>query len=350
LGERNRKFILELTLYITKGTYMKDFLKRHKLLTRAIKSIVFLAILGVLGAVVLTSYISSKSTRIGTLDRNSTGGVSSSIQAGIPVFIEICRPVCAQQLPEVEAAAQELEGRVTFFQLDPESEPELMATLSEIIGQPIATYPAHIVLAKESRAVSGMKTSRQLVDFIVQAAGLQASPAAATAQPGAVSTAPAVTYTNITVANEQTFESVLAGVTTPVYIFLCEGHECEIQAEALDAVAGRYAGRIKFIQVNWYENPNVTLSLARAAQMPIAFPIHVLLSPDGAILNYAAVLLQDAQIEQFISDGLARGAAMSAGNNGANPSTPSSTRTPLPVTVTVAPVAATPAATASGAR
>ena len=351
LEERNRKFISELTLYITKGTSMRDFLNRHKLLTRVIKSIVFLAILGVLGTFVLTSYITSKSTRISTLDRNSTGAVSASIQAEIPVFIEICRPVCAQQLPEVEAAAEELEGRVAFFQLDPESEPQLMATLSEIIGQPIAGYPAHIVLAKTPRAISGLKTSRQLVDFIVQTAGLQTAPAA-TAQPGSVSTpsAPVVTYTNITVVNEQTIESALTGVTTPIYIFLCEGHECELQAEALDAVAGRYVGKIKFIQINWYENPNITLSLVRAAQMPIAFPIHVLVSPDGSILNYAAVLLQDAQIEKFISDGLSRGAATSTGGSGANPTTPSSTRTPLPSNITATPVSANPAATTSGAR
>lgn len=325
---------------------MRDFLKRHKLVTRVIKSIVFLAILGVLGTLVVTSYITSKSTRIGTLDRNSAGAVGAAIQSGTPVFIEICKPVCAQQLPEVEAAAQELEGQVMFVQLDPEAEPELLATLAQVVGQPIATYPAHIVLAKTPRAVSGLKTSKQLVDFIVQAAGLQAS-TSSTAQPGASTpSAQAVTYKNITVVDEQSLQSALTGVTTPVYIFLCDGHECELQAEALDAVAGRYVGKIKFIQINWYENSQITLSLVRAAQMPLAFPIHVLISPDGNILNYAAVLLQDTQIEKFISDGLARGASM---GGGASPATPSSTGTPLPATATATPVASTPAASTPAA-
>lgn len=315
---------------------MSDFLKRHKLLTNVIKSIVFLSLLAALGAVAVTSYFNTQSARIATLDSNSTAGVSKAIQAGIPVFIEACRPLCTEQLPEVEAAALELAGRVEFFQIDPEAQPELMGQLSQIVGQPILSYPAHILLAENPAVLTGAKTARQLVDFIVQSANLQPPSQATNVPSTSNSTAsPAVTYQNITVVNEQNLQQEMAGVTLPVYVFLCEGHECEIQAEALDAVAGRFAGRLKFIQINWYENPNITVRLVRGAQMPLAFPIHVILSPDGAILNYAVSVLQEDQIEGFISDAMANAAAMAAGGGINAPATvtpAAATSTPLPVT------------------
>ena len=124
---------------------------------------------------------------------------------------------------------------------------------------------------------------------------------------------PAVTYKNITVVNEQTIQDELANVKTPIYILLCDGHECDVQGATLDTVAGRYVGKIKFIQIDWYENQSITLSLVKGAQMPLAFPIHVIVSADGNILNYAAVVLQDAQIEKFISDALANGATAPGG-------------------------------------
>ncbi|MBX9948690.1 MAG: hypothetical protein K2Y39_05990, partial [Candidatus Obscuribacterales bacterium] len=190
---------------------MKDFLKRHKLLTLVIKSIVFLALLGVLCTYAVTSYLASKSTSIATLDRNSASAASASIQSEIPVFIEICRPVCAQQLPAVEAAAREFAGRVVFYQLDPESEPDLTASVLQIVGQSVNSFPAHIVIAKAPRATTGMKTGSQLVDFISQATGLQAAPSS-TALSGATATpsAPSVTYQNITVVDEQSIRTELA--------------------------------------------------------------------------------------------------------------------------------------------
>lgn len=300
---------------------MRDFLKRHRLVALTIKTIVFLGLLAAIGTFVLGSYFDSESNRIPALDPNSAATVSQALSAGTPVFIEACRPVCELQLPEVEAAAQELEGRVLFFQIDPEAQPDLMAALENILQQPIATFPAHIVLAAQPALQTGPRSAAQLVDFILQAAQLQDDGAA----PAVNSTAqPTINYQNISVVNEQTIEQELAGVTIPVYVFLCEGHECEIQAQALDTVAGRYAGRVKFIQINWFENPNITVGLVRGAQMPLAFPIHVILSPEGTILNYASMVLQEAQLEAFITDAL----SMASGNS---PSTPTSVPTATPV-------------------
>lgn len=327
---------------------MGDFFKRHKLVTKIVKSVVFLALLGLLGAYGLTSYLGSHSTGIATLDRNNTAGVSQAIEANIPVFIEACRPMCAEQLPEVEAAAAQLEGQVVFFQIDPEAEPELMATLAQILGRPITAFPAHIVLAETPAVSTGAKTAAQLVAFITQATGLQSTTANNSAgadqsggQPEQSATqVPAYTYQHVTVVTQDTIEQELNGVTIPVYILLCDGHECELQAEALDAVAGRYAGQVKFIQINWYDNPQITLALVRGAQMPLAFPIHVILSPDGSILNYASFVLQEAQIEAFISDAMANAqATTAAGASNAtvtpaasqpNAAIPSPTRTPVP--------------------
>ncbi len=325
---------------------MSDFLKRHKRLTLVIKSIVFLGLLAALGAFALNSYVSSQFTRVATLDGNSTGAVQSAIEAGTPVFIEACRPMCAAQLPEVEAAAAELDGRVVFFQIDPETQPELMATLSQIVGQPILTYPAHIVLAESPRLLTGAKTSAQLVDFIVQAAGLQQAPAPDATNSTSV---PPIAYQNITAVTAQNIEQELAGVTTPVYILFCDGRECEIQGQLLDAVAGRFAGRIKFIQMSWFDNFEIVANIASTVQMPLAFPLHVVLSPEGGILNYAPMLLPEAQIEAFIGEALANSAAMTAAATGAQQPTvtPAPTRTSN-VVPTSTPVR--PDSTAGGAR
>ncbi len=311
---------------------MRDFLKRHRLVTLTIKTIVFLGLLAAIGTFALSSYFDSQSNRIQALDPNSAATVSQALSAGTPVFIEACRPVCELQLPEVEAAQQELEGRVLFFQIDPEAQPDLMAALENILQQPIATYPAHIVLAAQPAMQTGPLSAAQLVDFIAQAAQLQdensgESTSNSTAQP-------TINYQNITVVNEQNIEQELAGVTIPVYVFLCDGHECEIQAQALDTVAGRYAGRVKFIQINWFENPNITVGLVRGAQMPLAFPIHVILSPEGTILNYASMVLQEAQLEAFIGDALSMA-------SGTAPSVPTSVPTATP---------ARPDSTTGGAR
>lgn len=325
---------------------MSDFLKRHQRLTLVIKSIVFLGLLAALGVFVLNSYTSSQFTRVATLDINSTAAVQSAMEAGTPVFIEACRPMCAAQLPEVEAAAAELEGRVVFFQIDPESQPELMATLSQIVGQPIITYPAHIVLAESPRLLTGAKTSAQLVDFIIQAAGLEQAPAPDEANSTSV---PVITYQNIAVVTADTIEQEMVGVTTPVYILFCDGRECEVQGQLLDAVAGRFAGRIKFIQMSWFDNFQIVANIAGSVQAPLAFPLHVILSPDGAILNYAPILLPEAQIDTFIGEALANSAAMTAGGGGAvQPTpTPASTRTSN-VVPTSTPVR--PESTARGAR
>ncbi len=325
---------------------MRGFLKRHTRVTLVIKSIVFLGLLAALGALALNSYVGSQLTRVATLDTNSTAAVQSAIESGTPVFIEACRPMCAMQMPEVESAAAELEGRVAFFQIDPEAQPELMGTLSQIVGQPITTYPAHIVLAENRRLLTGVKSASQLVDFIVQAARLEA-PAA----PGAPTSTnvPAVTYQNITVVTAENIEQELSGVTMPIYILFCDGRECELQAELLDAAAGRFAGRIKFIQMSWFDNFEIAVNIARGAQMPLAFPIHVILGVDGQILNYAPMLLPEAQIDEFIGKALANSAAITAGAGGAS----QPTVTPAPTRSSSAVPTATPVrqdSTAGGAR
>lgn len=325
---------------------MRDFLKRHKRVTLVIKSIVFLGLLAALGAFVLNSYIGSQFTRISTLDMNSTSAVQAAIESNTPVFIEACRPVCQMQLPEVEAAAEELEGRVVFFQIDPEAQPELMATLSQIVGQQITTFPAHIVLAQNPSLLTGMKSSRQLVDYIVQTAGLEQGPAQGESNSTSV---PAVTYQNIAVVTAENIEQEMAGVTTPVYILFCDGRECEVQGQLLDAVAGRFAGRIKFIQMSWFDNFQIVANIAGTVEMPLAFPLHVILSPEGAILNYAPVLLPEAQIEAFIGEALANAAAMTAGAVDA----PSATVTPAVTSAPRVAPTATPVhseSTAGGAR
>lgn len=310
---------------------MRNFLSRHKLVTRVLKSIVFLAALAMVSWFALTKYFTSQSTHIATVDRNSTAAISADLQAGKPVFLEACKPMCAQQLPEVDAAAQRLEGQVAFYQIDPEAEPDLMATVEQIVGQPIASYPAHIILTKTSRVITGAKSAQQLVDFIVQSTGLQlASPATAPASTGggsigAATPVPTYAYKNVTVVTADNLQQELQNVTTPVYIFLCNGHECDVQAEALDIAAGRYVGKIKFIEVDWFENQRFAAAIVRGAQMPLAFPIHVILSADGNILNYAAVVLQDTQIDQFISDAMDRQAQVNTANG-----TPQATGTPLP--------------------
>ncbi len=168
-------------------------------------------------------------------------------------------PDVAAQLPEVEAAAAELDGQVIFFQIDPETQPELMATLSQIVGQQIVTHPAHIVLAENPRLLTGAKTSAQLVDFIVQAAGLELAPAPDATNSTSI---PAVTYQNIAVVSAENIEQEMAGVTTPVYILFAMDVSAKFRVQLLDAVAGRFAGRIKFIQMSWFENFQIVANIA----------------------------------------------------------------------------------------
>jgi thioredoxin 1 len=131
-----------------------------------------------------------------------------------------------------------------------------------------------------------------------------------------------VTPENMVEGTTSNFQDTVLNSPIPVYIeFYVPGPSCkacEAQAPIVAKLATEYKGKIRFVRVDASKQP----AIAKAAGIR-GVPTHFFLKPAEQLGGVAEGLLDEAQLRQFLEDGLKMQKPADDGNgNGAAPTDP----------------------------
>jgi hypothetical protein len=128
---------------------------------------------------------------------------------------------------------------------------------------------------------------------------------------------------HVTSLDMKNFQTVVAA-GKPIYLEICTPDVCDMEKDALEAVASKLGDKITFGVIDAKANPQLVMGVLKVMaqanggkQLPIAFPLHIMLGPDSSPIAARVGIIGPDDIAQF-----ALGSLMAAAQAAAAPAAP----------------------------
>lgn len=295
---------------------------RNKIIGGAVFALLICGI-AVFGYTRFQAHETVEPTHVLVLSSGTAVAIESKITADpLPILYILCPDdVCRMQASHAEEAAIYFDGKVHFIQVNPSDLPEMTAAVANLTGQ--EAYPAYLFVNENTAlAVNGFTSAGGIIAFVEQSLSSR--------------------VVTLSAANQD----AIASSAIPVLYTICTPDLCKLQRPALEELAVKYEGQVRFVVADAVQFSDMTQAIAQQVGAAV-FPMYVFVDPDGTVLPGVG-LRSSAQLELMVQTGLNPPASTdspdsteptSAGADQAGgavatsaPSTPQATAIALPVT------------------